>query len=189
MRERAKVRLNERNASYERGRNTLLQDIRTWEGAEADLQTSERSAADLRRKLDAAGCELPPRGSLISFLPAPSALGAPLPPTPTTQVLGSVTRVPPKQPQASCDELPGTWTWAWGHGDVNKQEGKKGERATTITKDHKMSQTGNDGTWTCSGNAVTFRWRHSTDILTIVDTQTLQGQSNLGDWVAAKKQQ
>ena len=53
---------------------------------------------------------------------------------------------------------------------------------------HKMTQAGNHGTWTCSGSSVTFNWTQSTDTLGIVDNNTLQRGTNLGDRVKAKRQ-
>jgi len=111
MRKKAEAQLAELKKQYGRLMGDLSDDLRRQEFSEAKVNELERTVADLRRKSSAAGCDLPPLGSLISFLPAPSALGAPLPPTPTTQVPGSVTRVPPKQPSAC-----GTWKWNSGTG-------------------------------------------------------------------------
>lgn len=99
MRKRAEARLTKAKERYEEQRDQLSQWIPDWEAAEADVKKRERIVRDLNAKLRQAGCDLQP-GTVISSLPPPSVLGAPLPParTPTTQVPGSVTRVPPRQP-------------------------------------------------------------------------------------------
>jgi len=107
-----------------------------------------------------------------------------LQPLPGLLPLISVVTAPPAPPAPrGCDALPGTWAWSWGHGNETK-----GNSVTTITSDHKMSQPDNHGTWRCSGSSVTFSWTQSTDTLSMVDKDTLQGGSNLGDWVKAKRQ-
>jgi len=98
-------------------------------------------------------------------------------------LIGVVTAPPAPPAPRGCDALPGTWAWSWGHGNETK-----GNSVTTITSDHKMSQPDNHGTWRCSGSSVTFSWTQSTDTLSMVDKDTLQGGSNLGDWVKAKRQ-
>jgi hypothetical protein len=119
---------------------------------------------------------------LCGDVPPPSTIT--LQPLPGLIPLISVVTAPPAPPAPKgCDALPGTWAWSWGHGNETK-----GNSVTTITSDHKMSQPDNHGTWSCSGSSVRFNWTHSTDTLTIVDKNTLQGGSNYGDWVRAKRQ-
>ena len=105
MRKKADAQLKWLTDIYAEYRDKLNASLETVERSEANLKALERNVEDLNRKLNAAGCTLPPPGNLISSLPPPLALGAPLPPVPapTTQVPGSVTRVAAEAADAGRD--------------------------------------------------------------------------------------
>ena len=137
MRKKADARLKSLNDIYAKYRDKLNESLDTVDRSEANLEALERNVEDLNRKVNAAGCVLPPPGNLISSLPPPSALGAPLPPvrTPTTQVPGSVTRVPPRRPTPGAMRLQfvgvtsdppqaqpsGDWTWDSKGGQITQE--------------------------------------------------------------------
>jgi len=125
MRKKAEARLKEQTYQYASSRDELNRMLPLLESYEAHVKDSERSVAYVQGNLSAAGCDLPP-GAVISSLPPPSVLGAPLPPRrpPTTQVPGIVApRVPPKPPAPGAMRLEfvkvtsdpaqpyGDWTW------------------------------------------------------------------------------
>jgi len=80
MRKKAEARLKEQTDRFEMWRQELINTMSWYDTWVARIKQEERKLKDVQDRLSAAGCDLQP-GNLVSSLPPPSALGAPMPPT------------------------------------------------------------------------------------------------------------